>query len=150
MREVGSLNHSRWECKYHVVFIPKYRRKVLFGQIRKELGEVFHRLARQKYSLIEARHLMADHVHIMISIPPKHAVSQVVGFIKGKSAIHIARSYSGRQKNYVGQHFWARGYFVSTVGRDERVIREYIRHQEQEDRRIDQLQLISQIPDRNP
>jgi putative transposase len=142
MREVGSLNHSRWECKYHVVFIPKYRRKVLFGHIRKELGEVFHRLARQKDSLIEEGHLMADHVHIMISIPPKHAVSQVVGFIKGKSAIHIARSHSGRQRNYVGQHFWARGYFVSTVGRDEKVIREYIRHQEKEDRRVDQLQLI--------
>ena len=142
MRQVGSLNHSRWECKYHIVFIPKYRRKVLFGHIRKELGEVFHRLARQKDSLIEEGHLMADHVHMMISIPPKHAVSQVVGFIKGKSAIHIARTYSGSQRNYVGQHFWARGYFVSTVGRDEKVIREYIRHQEQEDRRVDQLQLI--------
>jgi len=142
MREVGSLNHSRWECKYHVVFIPKYRRKVLFGHIRKELGEVFHRLARQKDSLIEEGHLMGDHIHIMISIPPKHAVSKVVGFIKGKSAIHIARWHSGRQRNYVGQHFWARGYFVSTVGRDEKVIREYIRHQEQEDRRVDQLQLI--------
>ena len=142
MRRVGSLNHSRWECKYHVVFIPKYRRKVLFGHIRKELAEVFHQLARQKESLIEEGHLMADHVHMMISIPPKYAVAQVVGFIKGKSAIHIARSYSGRQKNYVGEHFWARGYFVSTVGRDEKVIRDYIRHQEQEDRRIDQLQLI--------
>lgn len=142
MRQVDSLNHSRWECKYHIVFIPKYRRKVLFGHIRKELGELFHRLARQKESLIEEGHVMADHVHMMISIPPKHAVSQVVGFMKGKSAIHIARTYSGRQKNFVGQHFWARGYFVSTVGRDEKVIREYIRHQEQEDRRVDQLQLI--------
>jgi putative transposase len=99
-------------------------------------------LARQKESLIEAGHLLPDHVHIMISIPPKYAVSQVVGFIKGKSAIHIARQYAGRRRNYVGQHFWARGYFVSTVGRDEQVIREYIRHQEQEDRRIDQMQLV--------
>jgi putative transposase len=142
MRQVNSLNHTRWECKYHIVFIPKYRRKILFGQIRKDLGEVFHRLARQRESYIEEGHVMSDHVHIMISIPPKYAVSQVVGFIKGKSAIHIARTYAGRKRNYVGQHFWARGYFVSTVGRDEQVIREYIRHQEKEDHRVDQLRLL--------
>ena len=142
MRHVKSLNHTRWECKYHIVFIPKYRRRVIFGQIRSELGEVFHSLARRKECLIEEGHLMPDHVHIMISIPPKHPVSQVVGYLKGKSAIHIARTYSGRQRNYVGQHFWARGYFVSTVGRDEKVIREYIRHQEQVDRQIDQMQLV--------
>jgi len=142
MREVSSLNHTRWECKYHIVFIPKYRKKVLFGQNRKEMVEIFHRLARQKESLIEEGHLMPDHVHMMISIPPKYAVSQVVGFIKGKSAIHVARMYAGRKRNYVGQHFWARGYFASTVGRDEQVIREYIRHQEDEDRRVDQLQLM--------
>ena len=142
MRQVNSLNHTRWECKYHIVFIPKYRKKALFGHIRRELTDVFHRLARQRESLIEEGHLMPDHVHMMISIPPKYAVSQVVGYIKGKSAIHIARAYSGRGRNFVGQHFWARGYFASTVGRDEKVIREYIRHQEREDRRIDQLQLV--------
>jgi len=124
------------------VFIPKYRRKALFGQIRRELADVFHALARQKESVIEEGHLMPDHVHMMISIPPKYAVSQLVGYIKGKSAIHIARTYAGRKKNFVGQHFWARGYFASTVGRDEKVIREYILHQEQEDKRIDQLQLV--------
>ena len=142
MRQVNSLSHTRWECQYHIVFIPKYRRKRLFGQIRKELGEVFHRLARQKESVIEEGHIMSDHVHMMISIPPKYAISQVVGYLKGKSAIHIARSYLGRKRNYVGQHFWARGYFASMVGRDEQVIREYIRHQEAEDRRVDQLQLM--------
>ena len=142
MRLVESLSHTRWECKYHVVFIPKYRKKVIFGQIRNELGDVFRRLARQKESVIEEGHLMPDHVHMMISIPPKYAVSQVIGFIKGKSAIHIARVYAGRKRNYVGQHFWARGYFASTVGRDEQVIREYIRNQEAEDRRIDQLKLM--------
>ena len=142
MRQVNSLNHTRWECKYHIVFIPKYRKKVLFGRIRLELGEIFHSLARQKESLIEEGHLMPDHVHMMISIPPKYAVSQVVGYIKGKSAIHIARRYSGRQRNYIGQHFWARGYFASTVGRDEQVIRDYIRHQEKEDKRIEQMQLV--------
>ena len=142
MRRDRSLNHSRWECKYHVVFIPKYRRKAIFGPIRKELGEVFRRLAEQRESVIEEGHLMPDHVHMMISIPPKYAVSQVIGYIKGKSAIHIARCYGGRTRNFVGQSFWARGYFVSTVGRDEEVIRAYIRHQEDEDRRVDQLKLV--------
>jgi putative transposase len=142
MRQEGSLNHSRWECKYHVVFIPKYRKKAIFGQLRKELGGVLKRLAGQKESVIEEGHLMPDHVHMMISIPPKYAVSQVIGYIKGKSAIHIARHYAERKRNFVGQHFWARGYFVSTVGRDEEVIRAYIRHQEQEDRRVDQLNLM--------
>jgi len=142
MRRIGSLNHSRWECKYHVVFIPKYRKKTIFGRIRSELGEIFRRLAEQKESRIEEGHLMPDHVHMMISIPPKYAVSQVIGFIKGKSAIHIARRYAEVKRNFVGQHFWARGYFVSTVGRDEEVIREYIRHQEQEDRRRDQMELM--------
>ena len=142
MRQVGSLSHTRWECKYHVVFIPKCRRKVLYGQLRSELGEVFRRLAEQKESRIEEGHLMPDHVHMMISIPPKYSVSQVVGYVKGKSAIHIARAYMERKRNFVGQHFWARGYFVSTVGRDEAVIRDYIRHQEREDRRIDQMNLV--------
>jgi putative transposase len=142
MRQVGSLNHSRWECKYHVVFIPKYRKKSIFGQIRQDLAEVMRRLAEQKESRIEEGHLMPDHVHMMISIPPKYAVSQVIGFIKGKSAIHVARRYAERKRSFVGQNFWARGYFVSTVGRDEEVIREYIRHQEHEDRRIDQLNLM--------
>ncbi len=142
MRRIGCLNHSRWECKYHVVFIPKYRKKAIFARIRSELGQVLRRLVEQKESQIEEGHLLPDHVHMMISIPPKHAVSQVIGYIKGKSAIHIARRYSDRQRNFVGQHFWARGYFVSTVGRDEEVIREYIRHQEAEDRRIDQLNLV--------
>lgn len=141
MDDFQSLSHTKWECKYHMVFIPKYRRKVLYGQLKKHLGEVFHRLAKQKESRIEEGHLMSDHVHMLISIPPKHAVSQVVGYIKGKSAIHVARTYGERKRNFVGHQFWARGYFVSTVGRDEQVIREYIRNQEEEDRRIDQLNL---------
>ena len=136
-----SLNHSVWDCKYHVVFIPKCRRKTLYGDLRQYLGEVFRRLAQQKESRIEEGHLLSDHVHMLIAIPPKHALAQVVAFIKGKSAIHLARVYGERKRNFVGQHFWARGYFVSTVGRDERVIREYIRKQEQEDARLDQLGL---------
>lgn len=141
MDDLESLSHSKWECKYHVVFIPKYRRRVLYGQLRSHLGEVFHRLARQKESRIEEGHLMSDHVHMLISIPPKYAVCQVIGFIKGKSAIHPARVYGERQRNFTGQHFWARGYFVSAVGRDEATIREYIQHQEREDQRLDQLKL---------
>jgi len=127
-----SLSHTAWECKYHVVFIPKWRRKTLYTHLRPHLGEVFRSLAEQKQSRIEEGHLMQDHVHMLIAIPPKYAVSQVIGFIKGKSAIHLARVYGERKRNFVGQHFWARGYFVSTVGRDEAQIREYIRNQERE------------------
>ena len=141
MDKVDSLSHSAWTCKYHVVFIPKCRRRTLYGQLRQHLGEVFRKLASQKEGRIEEGHLMPDHVHMMISIPPKHAVSQVIGFIKGKSAIHLARVYGERRRNFVGQHFWARGYFVSTDGRDEQLIREYIRNQEKEDERLDQLGL---------
>ena len=141
MDDYESLSHTKWERKYHVVFIPKYRRKVLYGELRQHLGDMFRKLALQKESRIEEGHLMLDHVHMMISIPPKYAVSQVVGFIKGKSAIHLARTYGERKRNFVGQHFWARGYFVSTVGRDEAAIREYIKNQEQEDKRLDQLNL---------
>ncbi len=141
MDENESLSHSKWECKYHVVFIPKCRRRTLYRALRKHLGEVFRRLASQKESRILEGHLMPDHVHMLISIPPKYAVSQVIGYIKGKSAIHLARVYGEKKRNFVGQHFWARGYFVSTVGRDERMIREYIRHQEQEDQRIEQMNL---------
>jgi putative transposase len=113
----------------------------LYKELRKHLGEVFRRLAEQKESKIEEGHLQPDHVHMMISIPPKYAVSQVIGYIKGKSAIHLARVYGEQKRNFVGQHFWARGFWVSTVGRDEKVIREYIQKQEEEDKRLDQLNL---------
>ena len=135
------MSHTAWDCKYHVIFIPKRRRRTLYGELRKHLGDVFRTLAAQKESEIVEGHLMPDHVHMMIAIPPKYAVSQVIGFIKGKSAIHLARVYAERKRNFVGQHFWARGYFVSTVGRDEAVVREYIKKQEQEDERLDQLGL---------
>ena len=139
--QAGAIRRAGRECKYHVVFIPKYRRKVIYGELRRHLGEVFRKLALQKESKIEEGHLMPDHVHMMISIPPKYAVSQVIGFIKGKSAIHLASVYGERKRNFVGQHFWARGYFVSTVGRNEETNREYIRNQEKEDNRLDQMNL---------
>lgn len=143
MHAVESLRHTQWECKYHVVFIPKYRRKVLYGGLRQQLGDVFRELARERESKIEEGHLMPDHVHMLVAIPPKYSVAQVVGYIKGKSAIHIARTYLGRRRNFVGHHFWARGYFVSTVGRDEETVRQYIRNQEAADRRDDQLRMFS-------
>jgi len=141
MDEYESLSHTKWDCKYHVVFIPKCRRRTIYGELRPHLGEVFGKLAQQKESRIEEGHLLADHVHMLISIPPKYAVSQVVGFIKGKSATHLARVYGERKRNFVGQHFWARGYFVSADGRDQEVIREYIKKQEAEDMRMEQLNL---------
>ena len=137
-----SLSHTRWECKYHVVWIPKYRKKQLFGELRKELGEVLRQLARQKEAEIIEGHLLPDHVHMLISMPPKYSVAQVVGYLKGKSAIWIARTYSGRKRNFTGQHFWARGYYVSTVGRDEETIRAYLKQQAEADYRQDQLRLF--------
>jgi putative transposase len=142
MNDYESLKHTRWECKYHVIFIPKWRKKQIYGQLRKDLGIVLRELAQHKESAVEEGHLMADHVHMLVSIPPNYSVAQVVGYIKGKSAIHIARTYMGKRQNFVGQHFWARGYFLSTVGRDEATVREYIRKQEKEDERLDQLQMF--------
>lgn len=143
MEDYQSLSHTKWNCKYHVIFIPKYRRKRLYGVVKRELGAVFHRLAAQKESRIEEGHLLADHVHMLISIPPKYAVSSVIGYLKGKSAIHVARHFLKRERNYAGQRLWARGYFVDTVGRREDVIRGYIQEQEAEDRRLEQLELPS-------
>ena len=143
MNEYQTLSHTKWECKYHVVFIPKYRRKVLYGQLRQDLGEGFRELARQKESRIEEGPLQPDHVPMLLSIPPKYAVAQVVGYLKGKSALYIARTYGGRLRNFVGEHFWARGYFVTTVGHDAEAVRQYIRAQEEQERRSEQLELFN-------
>jgi putative transposase len=141
MKDYQSLSHTRWDCKYHVVFIPKCRKKRIFGALRKHLGEILKELAERKESRIVEGHLMPDHVHMCISIPPKYSVSNVVGYIKGKSAIAIARRFGGRTRNFTGEVFWARGYFVSTVGLDEDMVRAYIRHQEEEDARYEQMKL---------
>jgi putative transposase len=137
-----SLSHTRWECKYHVVFIAKYRKKSIYGWVGKELGPLMRGLAQQKEVAVEEGHLMPDHVPRLLSIPPKSSVSGVVGVIKGKSAIAIARRFMDRAKNFVGQNFWASGYYVSTVGRDEEQIRNYIRQQEKEEKRLDQLKMF--------
>ncbi|MGD9949973.1 MAG: IS200/IS605 family transposase [Desulfobulbus sp.] len=142
MYDEQSLSHTKWDCKYHVIWIPKYRKKSIFGDLRKCLGEIFRELAWQRECTVIEGHLMPDHVHILLSIPPKYSVAQIVGFIKGKSAIQIARNFQGRKKNFEGQNFWARGYYVSTVGKDEDAVKAYIQHQEKEDKRLDQLNLF--------
>ncbi len=142
MYDEQRLSHTKWDCKYHVIWIPKYRKKLIFSDLRKYLGEIFRDLAKQKDCTVIEGHLMPDHVHILLSIPPKYSVAQIVGFIKGKSAIQIARTFQGRKKNFVGQNFWARGYYVSIAGKDEAVVRAYIQHQEKEDKRLDQLNIF--------
>ncbi len=146
MTQLNSLVHTKWACKYHIVWIPKYRKKQLFGDLRRELGAVPVHAAQHRESEILEGRMVVDHVHILISISPKYAVSQVVGYIKGTQevpgAIHIARTYMGRQRDFTGEHFWARGYYVSAVGVDEAALRQYIQQQETEDHRLDQLDLF--------
>ena len=141
MEHYESLHHTKWECKYHLVWIPKSRKKVLYGQLRKELGKILRGLAMRKESEVMEGTLKADHVHMVISIPPKYSVSQVVGYVKGKSAIWVAR-VTGSKRNFVGQSFWARGYCVSTVGLDEETIRAYVRNQEKADKKFDQMKMF--------
>ena len=133
MREYQSLSHVRWGCKYHIVFVPKYRKKVLYGRTRQRIGRIFHQFCRQtEVGLIEG-HAMPDHVHMVLSIPPQYSVSSVLGYLKGKSAIMIHREMERVKHGFTGKHFWAKGYFASTVGLDEEMIREYVRHQEESD-----------------
>mgnify|MGYP000992888781 CR=1 FL=1 len=143
MEDYKKLSHSVYECKYHVVFVSKYRQKKIYGTVRHELRDLFHRLSEQKECRIEEGYLMKDHVHMLISIPPKYSVSHIVGFLKGKSALYLAQKY-GRRRKYRGYHFWARGYFVSTVGYNEQVVRRYIQNQERLDKAVDQQSLFTQ------
>ncbi len=141
MREWASLSYVKWYCRYHVVFVPKYRKKSIFGQLRKQIGGVLRQLCEQEGVELVEGHAMSDHVHLCLSIPPKYSVAHTVGFLKGKSAIRIHREFLGRERNFTGFHFWARGYCVSTIGLDEKVIRDYIRNQEEEEKRQEQLPL---------
>ena len=141
MPDYQSLTHTQGDCKYPIVFIPKKRQKWIYGSLRKHLGEIFHELARRRGTEIVEGHLMRDHVPRCLSIPPKYSVAHVVGYRKGKRAIAIARQFRGKQRNFNGEHCWARGYFVSNVGLDERVVREYLRNQERNDEYRDQLKL---------
>ena len=137
MEQYSSLSHSKWDCKYHIVFVPKGRKRQLYGKIREYLKGVFHELARQRGCRILDGYMASDHVHMCISIPPKYAVFEIVGYLKGKSAIAVARQFSGRTKNFNGERFWARGYAASTVGHNEDEIRKYIHEQEHQDQEED-------------
>ncbi|BBA33777.1 transposase IS200-family protein [Methylocaldum marinum] len=139
MREWQSQSHVKWYCKYHVAFVPKYRRRAIYGTLRRRVGGIFRELCRQVGIELVEGHAMPDHIHLCLSIPPKFSVAYTVGFLKGKSAVRIHREFLGQKRNFTGLHFWAKGYCVSTVGLDEQVIRAYIRHQEAEERRIEQL-----------
>ena len=134
MREWQSLAHVKGECKYHGVIVPKYRRKVLFGHVRKRLGNIFRQLCRQKEIELVEGHVLLDHVHMVLSIPPKLSVAMAVGYLKGKSAIQIHREALNVKQGFTGKHFWSRGYCVSTVGLDEQMIRAYVKNQEDLDR----------------
>ncbi len=143
MREWATQSHVKWYCRYHLVIVPKYRKKVIYGQLRKDIGKIIRKLCEQnKVELLEG-HAMSDHVHLCLSIPPKFSVANTVGFLKGKSAIRVHREYLGRRRNFIGFHFWAKGYCVSTVGLDEQTIREYIRHQEEQEKREEQLEFLA-------
>lgn len=142
MREWQTLSHVKWECKYHLVMVPKYRKRIIYGRLRKDIGAILRELFKQKGSEVLEGHAMIDHIHVCVSIPPKFSIADVVGFVKGKSAIQIHRKYLGRAKNFTGFHFWSRGYCASTVGLNEEMIREYIRNQEQEERRQEQMSLF--------
>ncbi len=139
MREWQSQSHVRWYCKYHIVFVPKYRKRTIFGQLRKGIGKILRELCEQQGVELVEGHAMPDHVHMCLSIPPKFSVANTIGRLKGKSAIHIHRRYLGKQRNFRGFHFWARGYCVSTIGLDEDLIRTYIRTQEEEEKRQEEL-----------
>jgi len=141
MREWQNQSHVKYYCKYHIVFVPKYRRKSIYGTLIKEIGKILNELCRQQGVELVEGHAMNDHIHILLMIPPKYSVANTVGFLKGKSAIRIFRDYLQVKRNFTGRHFWARGYCVSTVGLDEQMIREYIRNQENEERRQEQLKL---------
>ena len=141
MKDITSLAHTRWNCKYHIVFAPKYRRMAIFGQLRKEVGEILRKLCEQKgIEIIEAE-ACPDHIHMLISIPPKYSVSQIMGYLKGKSSLMIFDRHANLKYKYGNRHFWARGYYVDTVGRNKKQIEEYIRNQLQEDQLDDQMSL---------
>ncbi len=141
MREWQQQSHVQWYCRYHIVIVPKYRQKAIFGALRQDIGKILRELCRQYGMELIEGHALPDHVHLCLSIPPKYSVANAVGRLKGKSAIGIHREYVGRRGNFTGLHFWAKGYCVSTVGLDEAMVRQYIRNQEHQERRAEQLAL---------
>ena len=137
----GAQSHVKWDCKYHVIITPKYRKKILYGQVRKRVGEILRTLSQQKQVNILEGFACEDHVHMVLAIPPKYSIAMIIGFLKGKSAIQVHREFARHYKNYHGKNFWSRGNFVSTVGLDEEIIKTYVRNQEQQDRQTEGLQM---------
>ena len=138
-KDISSLEHTSWKCQYHIVFAPKYRRMEIYGQIKQDIGVILRKLCQQKgVEIIEAR-ACPDHIHMLISIPPKYSVSQIMGYLKGKSSLMIFDRHANLKYKYGNRHFWARGYYVSTVGLNQKAVEEYIRNQEKEDMMYDQI-----------
>ena len=144
-KDINSLDHTTWRCQYHVVFAPKYRRMVIYREIRADIGKILRQLCQQKgVEIIEAE-ACKDHIHMLVSIPPKYSVAQIMGYLKGKSSLMIFEKYANLKYKYGNRHFLCRGYYVSTVGRNKRAIQEYIRNQLQEDHAEDQLNIKEYI-----
>ena len=141
MKDVGSLSHTKWECKYHIVFAPKYRRKIIYGEIRKDIGQILRKLCEWKGVEILEAEACPDHIHMLVSIPPKLSISSFMGYLKGKSALQIFDRHANLKYKYGNRQFWCRGYYVSTVGRNKKAIQEYIKNQLQDDIAGDQISL---------
>ena len=139
--DTESLAHTRWNCKYHIVFAPKYRRQVIYGKIKKDIGIMLRKLCEYKQVEILEAEACKDHIHMLVSIPPKYSVSQIMGYLKGKSSLMIFEKYANMKYKYGNRHFWCRGYYVDTVGRNKKAIEQYIRNQLQEDINYEQLSL---------
>ena len=139
--DVSSLAHTKWECKYHIVFAPKYRRQIIYGKIKQDIGQMIRKLCQYKGIEIHEAEACKDHIHMLVSIPPKYSVSQIMGYLKGKSSLMIYEKYANLKYKYGNRHFWCRGCYVSTVGRNRRAIEEYIKNQLQEDYTDDQLSI---------
>ena len=143
--DINSLAHTKWNCKYHIVFAPKFRRKVIYGKIKEDIGKMLRKLCEYKGIEILEAEACPDHIHMLISIPPKYSVSQVMGYLKGKSSLMIYEKYANLKYKYGNRHFWCRGYYVDTVGKNKKAIAEYIRNQMREDYEADQMSLIEYV-----
>ena len=145
MNDINSLSHTKWNCKYHIVFAPKYRRMAIYGEIKQDIGKILRQLCENKGVTIIEAELCKDHVHMLVEIPPSMSVSQFVGYLKGKSSLMIFDRHANLKYKYGNRHFWCRGYYVDTVGKNEKIIKEYIQNQLQEDIMNDQLSLKEYI-----
>ena len=143
--DTDSLAHTKWNCKYHIVFAPKYRRQVIYGKIKADIGIMLRKLCEYKQVEILEAEACKDHIHMLVSIPPKYSVSQIMGYLKGKSGLMVFEKYTNMKYKYGNRHFWCRGYYVDTVGRNKKAIAEYIRNQLQEDISYDQMSLVEYV-----